>query len=576
MYIESIPNRKSPPCILLREDHREGRKVVKKTLANLTKWPRHVVEGLRVLIKGGAVAELDKESFGITRSVPHGHVAVVLGVLRRLGLHQLIGSRSSRKRDLVVAMIAARVIDPRSKLATVRGLRRETLFNSLGQECRLDAVDEDELYEAMDWLVDRQGRIEEKLASRHLQEGTFVLYDLTSTWYEGRTCSLAKPGHSRDKKKGKLQIEFGLLCDIQGRPVAVEVFDGNTGDPATVSSQIQKIRERFNLKRVVVVGDRGMLTEARIREEFKGVEGLDWISALRGPAIKKLLENKDFTPSLFDDRDMAEITSPDYPGERLMVCRNPLLAEDRRRTRAELLVATEKKLLDPIVKATRRKNKPLRGKKEIALRVGRDVNRYKMRKHFKLTITHANFKYERKEEQIKAEALLDGFYVVRTSVSAETITAEDTVSTYKRLSVVERAFRCIKTVDINVRPIFHRLAKRVRAHIFLCTLAYYVEWEMRRLPAPVLFDDQDRESAEQQRSSVVAPAQRSETAKDKASSKHTAEGVPVHSFRTLLKDLATITRNQIQPNLPDAPSFEKIAQPTRTQKEALDLLGIKL
>lgn len=575
MYIESVPNRKSPPCILLREDHREGRKVVKKTLANLTQWPKHVVEGLRVLIKGGAVTDLEG-GFTITRSLPHGHVAAVLSVLKRLGLHQLIASRSSRNRDLVVAMIAARIIDPQSKLATVRGLRQETLFSSLAQECRLGAVDENDLYEAMDWLVDRQGRIEEKLASRHLQEGTFVLYDLTSTWYEGHACPLAKRGHSRDKKKGKLQIEFGLLCDIQGRPVAVEVFDGNTGDPATVASQIQKIRERFKLKRVVVVGDRGMLTEARIREEFKGIEGLDWISALRGPAIKKLLENKDFTPSLFDDRDMAEITSPDYPGERLMVCRNPLLAEDRSRTRIELLEATEKKLFEPIAKATKRKNKPLRGKKDIALRVGKVINRYKMAKHFELTITDANFKYERKEEQIKAEAALDGFYVVRTSVSAQTLTPEDTVSTYKRLSVVERAFRCMKTVDLKVRPIFHRLAKRVRAHIFLCTLAYYVEWEMRSLLAPILFDDEDHELAEQQRRSVVAPAQRSETAKRKASSKHTADGAPVHSFRTLLKDLATITKNQIQPNLPDAPPFEKVTQPTRTQKKTLDLLGIKL
>lgn len=575
MYIESIPNRKSPPCILLREDHREGRKVVKKTLANLTQWPKHLVEGLRVLVKGGTVADLEG-GFTITRSLPHGHVAAVMSVLKHLGLHQLIASRSSRKRDLVVAMIVARIIDPQSKLATVRGLQQETLFSSLAQECRLGAVDEKDLYEAMDWLVDRQGRIEEKLATRHLKEGTFVLYDLTSTWYEGRTCSLAKPGHSRDQKKGKLQIEFGLLCDLQGRPVAVEVFDGNTGDPATVASQIQKIRQRFKLKRVVVVGDRGMLTEARIREEFKGVEGLDWISALRGPAIKKLLENKAFTPSLFDDRDMAEITSPDYPGERLMVCRNPLLAEDRRRTRTELLEATEKKLLEPIAKATRRKNRPLRGKKDIALRVGKVINRYKMAKHFKLTITHANFKYERKEEKIQAEAALDGFYVVRTSVSAQSLTPEATVSTYKRLSVVERAFRCLKTVDMKVRPIFHRLAKRVRAHILLCTLAYYVEWEMRRLLAPILFDDEDHELAEQQRSSVVAPAQRSQTAKRKASSKHTADGVPVHSFRTLLKDLATITKNQIQPNLPDAPTFEKVTQPTRTQKKTLDLLGIKL
>ena len=574
MYIESVPNRNSPPCILLREDHREGRKVVKKTLANLSKWPAHVVEGLRVLIKGGVVGDL-AGGFSITRSLPYGQVAAVLSVLKRLGVHQLIASRSSRKRDLIVAMIAARIIDPKSKLATARGLHKKTSFSALAEECHLGAVDEDDIYEAMDWLVERQGRIEEKLASRHLEEGTFVLYDLTSTWYEGRTCPLAKRGHSRDKKTGKLQIEFGLLCDIQGRPVAVEVFDGNTGDPATVASQIQKIRERFKLKRVVVVGDRGMLTEARIRDEFKGAEGLDWISALRGPAIKKLMENKDFTMSLFDDRDMAEITSPDFPGERLMVCRNPLLAEDRRRTREELLKATEK-VLEPIAKATRRKKDPLRGKKDIALRVGKIINKYKVGKHFELTITSANFKYERKEEEIETEAALDGFYVVRTSVLAQTLTAEDTVSAYKKLSVVERAFRCIKTVDLKVRPIFHRLEKRVRAHIFLCTLAYYVEWEMRRLLAPVLFDDEDHALAEEGRSSVVAPAERSETAKKKAASKHTADGVPVHSFRTLLEDLATITKNQIQPHLHDAPTFVKVTLPTPTQAKALDLLGIKL
>lgn len=574
MYIESVPNRKSPPCILLREDHREGKKVVKKTLANLSKWPTHIVEGLRLLIKGGSVCDL-KSGFSITRSLPYGQVAAVLSVLKRLGLHQLIASRSSRKRDLVVAMIAARIIDPRSKLATARGLRKKTSFSALAEECHLGAVNEDDIYEAMDWLVERQGRIEEMLALRHLKEGTFVLYDLTSTWYEGRTCPLAKRGYSRDKKKGKLQIEFGLLCDIEGRPVAVEVFEGNTGDPDTVASQIQKMRERFNLKRVVVVGDRGMLTEARIRDEFKGVEGLDWISALRGPAIKKLVENKDFSMSLFDDRDMAEITSPDFPGERLMVCRNPLLADDRRRTREELLAATEKALA-PISKATRRKKSPLRGKKDIALRAGEIVNKYKMGKHFKLTITSAQFKYERKIEQIEAEAALDGFYVVRTSVPAKILTAQATVSTYKKLSVVERAFRCLKTVDMKVRPIFHRLEKRVRAHILLCTLAYYVEWEMRRLLAPILFDDEDHASVELARSSVVAPAQRSETAKKKAASKHTAEGIPVHSFRTLLADLATITKNQIQPNLPDAPTFSKITLPTQTQKKALDLLGVSL
>lgn len=574
MYIQIVPNRNSPPCILLREDHREGKRVVKKTLANLTKWPSHIVEGLRVLLKGGSVCDL-KSGFSITRSLPYGHVAAVLSVLKNLGLHQMIASRSSRMRNLVMAMIAARIIDPRSKLATARGLQQETAFSALVEECNLGSVDEDDIYEAMDWLVERQSQIEKRLASRHLEDGTFVLYDLSSSWYEGRTCPLAKRGHSRDKKKGKLQIEFGLLCDIDGRPVAVEVFEGNRGDPTTISSQIQKLREQFELKSVVVVGDRGMLTEARIRDEFKGVEGLDWISALRGPAIRKLMENKDFSPSLFDNRDMAEIISPDYPGERLMVCHNPLLAEDRQRSREELLAATEE-VLAPISKATRRKKNPLRGKQNIAMRVGKIINKYKMGKHFKVTITSGSFTYERKTEQIKAEAALDGFYVVRTSVPAQKLTAQETVSTYKKLSVVERAFRCLKSVDMKVRPIYHRLETRVRAHIFLCTLAYYVEWEMRRQLAPVLFDDEDYELAEQARSSVVAPAQRSEKAKKKAASKHTAEGVPVHSFRTLLADLGTITKNQIQPNIPDSPTFNKITVPTQTQKKALDLLGVSL
>lgn len=574
MYIQKIPNRNSRPCILLREDHRENGRVVKKTLVNLTNWPVHVVEGLKVLIRGESVAEL-KDSFTIVRSLPHGHVAAVLATLKRLGLHTLIASRGSSVRDLIVAMIASRILDPHSKLATVRGFRQETLYNSLAHECKLNQLDEDDLYQAMDWLLERQDKIEDKLASRHLQEGSFVLYDLTSIWYEGRTCPLAKRGHSRDKKKGKLQIEFGLLCDVEGRPVAVEVFEGNTGDPATVASQIHKVRKRFGLKRVIIVGDRGMLTNARIKNEMEDVEGLDWISALRGPAIKKLMEQKAFTPSLFDDQDMAEITSPDFPGERLMVCRNPFLADDRRRTRDELLAATEKSL-ESITKATKRKKNPLRGKKDIAFRAGKIIDKYKVGKHFELTITYANFKYERKEEQIKTEAALDGFYVVRTSLPAEAITAEDTVDTYKRLSVVERAFRCMKTVDLKVRPVFHRLEKRVRAHVFLCMLAYYVEWEMRRILAPVLFDDEDYEWAKQQRSSVVAPAQRSKKAKRKASSKHTSDGVPVHSFRTLLKDLATLTKNKIQPNIPDSPTFTQCAQPTPTQKKALDLLGVKL
>ena len=426
----------------------------------------------------------------------------------------------------------------------------------------------------MDWLLDRQCRIEDKLASRHLQQGTFVLYDLTSTWDEGRTCSLAKLGHPRDKHKGKRQVEFGLLCDIQGRPVAVEVFEGNTGDPATVAGQIQKIRQRFGLERVVIVGDRGMLTETRIRDEFKGVAGLDWISALRGPAIKKLLENKGFTMSLFDDRDMAEITSPDYPGERLMVYRNPLLAEDRRRTREELLKATEK-VLEPITAATRRKRNPLRGKKDIALRAGKIINKYKVGKHFKLTITYANFKYERKEEQIRAEAALDGFYVVRTNVTAECISPENAVATYKRLSVVERAFRCMKPVDMKVRPNSSIVWRNVSAPI-----SFYARWpttlngkcDSCGLPYSLTMRTMSWHNRNELRSSLRQSAPLKQTRK--AASKRTDDGMPVHSFRTLLKDLATITKNQIQPNIPDSPAFAKIALPTRTQTKAFDLLCV--
>ena len=574
MYIESIANRNSRPCILLREDHRQGKKVVKKTLANLTNWPADVVEGLRILIKGGGVLR-SADDFEVVRSLPHGNVAAVMAILKRIGLHTIIASRSSSKRNLIVAMIAARILDPQSKLATARGFEAETVINTLPQECGLGDVDENDIYEAMDWLLDRQDAIEKRLASRHLQEGTFVLYDLTSTWYEGSTCPLARRGHSRDKKKGKLQIEFGLLCDVHGRPVAVEVFAGNTGDPATVGSVIQKIRQRFELKRVVMVGDRGMLTSARIKEELKDVEGLDWISALKGPAIKKLMANEHFTTSLFDDRDMAEISCPDYPGERLIVCRNPILAERRRKKRLELLEATEK-ILEPITKATKRKTRILRGKDGIALRVGKVINKYKVGKHFELTFTDTSFQYSRKQEQIQAEAALDGFYVIRTNVPAETIAGPRVVATYKRLSSVERAFRCMKTVDLKVRPVYHRLEKRVRSHIFLCMLAYYVEWEMRQLLAPVLFDDEDRPQAQQKRKSIVAPAQSSDHAKAKASSKRSEDNMPIHSFRTLLKDLATITRNEIQPHLPGSPTFTKTTEPTKLQQKALDLLAAKL
>jgi hypothetical protein len=579
MYIESVPNRNSPPCILLRESYRKNNKVHKRTVANLTHWPGEIVEGLRALLKGAKVVDSDQnqplpEAFEIVRSLPHGHVVAVLGTLGKLGLERIIASRRSRQRDLVVAMIVARIIDPRSKLATAQGLAGETAFSSLGEELGLTDANEDDLYEAMDWLLPRQGQIEDALARRHLQDGTLVLYDVTSTYFEGQCCPLAQFGHPRDGKK-KLQIVFGLLCDVEGRPVAVEVFEGNVGDPTTLASQIRKIRQRFGIQRVVLVGDRGMITEARIREDLRGIEGLEWITALRAPGIRKLVAEGHLQPSLFDQVDLGEITSQEYPDERLVVCRNPVLAEERRRKRQELLAATEKEL-DKIVAAVSRQRRALRGADKIGVRVGKVINRFKMGKHFDLAITEASFAYERKAEAIAQEAALDGIYVLRTSVPAAALDTAGTVVAYKGLSKAERAFRSLKTVDLKVRPIHHRLADRVRAHVFLCMLAYYVEWQMRKELAPLLFDDDEKAAAAAIRPSPVAPAQRSPAARRKAARKRTPDDLPVHSFQTLLKDLQTIVKNRIQTGISGAETFEKVTRPTEFQRRALDLLGLDL
>ena len=574
MYITSIANRGSPPCVLLRESYRQGGKTRNRTLANVTGWPPHVVEGLRALLKGGQV--LDGGGFQIVRSLPHGHVAAVLGTLRQLGLDQIICSRPSRQRDLIVALLVARVIDPGSKLAAARGLCEQTASTSLGQVLGLADADEEELYEAMDWLLPRQAHIEDALARRHLRDGTLVLYDVTSTYFEGKTCPLAKFGHARDGKKDKLQIVFGLLCDVEGRPIAVEVFDGNTGDPTTVASQVRKLRERFGLARVVLVGDRGMLTEARIREDLDPVEGLDWITALRAPAIAALMEAGKVDTSLFDQQDLAEVTWPQqYPGQRLIVCRNPALAAERARKRQELLEATEKDLA-VIAKAVARPRKPLRGADKIGLRLGKVIGRHKVAKHFHTEIAEDSFTYRRDQEAIASEAALDGFYVIRTNLPPATLDAEGTVRAYKGLSKAERAFRSLKTVDLKVRPIHHHLADRVRAHVLLCMLAYYVEWHMREALAPLLFDDEDPQAGEALRRSVVAPAQRSPAAQAKAAHKCTADGTPVHSFQTLLSDLATICRNRIQPDVAGAGTFEKMTQPTTFQGQALALLKVTL
>jgi len=574
MYIAAVPNRDSPPAILLRESFREGSKVRTRTLANLSHWPAHRIEAFRAFLKGARVGPaLDSDSFEITRSLPHGHVAAVLGSLRRLDLDSILAAKRNRLRDLCLAMIVGRLLEPRSKLALVRSLGEQTLSSSLGEVLGVADADEDELYAAMDWLLERQPRIESGLAKRHLTEGTLVLYDVSSTYFEGRRCPLARIGHSRDGRFDRPQIVFGLLTDAQGCPVATEVFDGNTGDPKTVLAQVKKLRERFGLKRVVLVGDRGMITSARIEEDLKQAPGLEWITALRGPAIRKLVETGSLDVSLFDERDLAEISSPDYPGERLIVCRNPLLAEERKRKREDLLQATEKEL-ERVAAATRRVKRPLQGKDRIGLRVGRVLGRFKMGKHFKLDITDDHFAYERDQVGIAEEAALDGIYVIRTSVAAETLSPEDTVLSYKRLAQVERAFRSLKTVDLKLRPIHHHLATRVRAHVLICMLAYYVEWHMRRALAPMLFDDDDRAAAARRRKSAVAKAQRSEKAERKARTKLTPEGSPVHSFQTLLLDLATLAKNRVQPKDGSAKSFEMLTTPTPLQQHALDLLGV--
>jgi len=574
MYVERVPNRTSPPAILLRESFREGGKVRKRTLANLSSWEPARIEALRRVLRNDLSAGCDPiDHFEVVRSLPHGHVAATHAVLRKLGVEKLLASRRSRMRDLVEAMVVARVVAPGSKLATGRALHQETAHSTLGELLGVDDADPDELYAALDWLGDRQERVEKALVKRHLKNGTLVLYDVTSSYFEGRSCPLARLGHSRDGKRGKLQIVIGLLCDPEGRPLAVEVFDGNTGDPTTLAPQIEKLRGRFGLERVVLVGDRGMLTSARIREELRPTEGLSWISALRGPAIAKLARQGSIETSLFDERDLAEITSPDYPGERLVVCRNPLLAAERARKREELLAATEKELAK-VAAATQRTRRPLRGAAKIGERVGRVADKYKVAKHFAWTIDEESFVYERKEQRIRQEAALDGLYVIRTDVPADELTAEQTVRSYKSLAVVERAFRSMKTVDLKVRPIHHRKAGRVRAHVFLCMLAYYVEWHMRQALAPLLFDDHDRPGAESERRSVVGPAKRSAAARKKAATRRTEDDFAVQSFRDVLHQLGTIVKSWMRPRDSDDEPFAMTTRPNDHQRRVLELLGV--
>src|SRR5215470_14031805 len=571
MYIELVPNRGSPPAILLRESFRADGRVRKRTLANLSAWPTALVEGFRTLLKGGVAVAAD--GIRIRRALPHGHAAAVLGTLRAIGLDRLLGKPADKRlAPLAMALIASRLIAPASKLATARELAAATAGSSLGRLLGLGAVDEVELYRALDWLGARQSAIETALAHRHLTAGALVLYDVSSSWLEGRCCELARFGHSRDGKKGKLQIVYGLLCAANGCPVAVEVFGGNTADPMTLATQIDKLKGRFGLSRVVLVGDRGMITSARIRDELKPA-GLDWITALRAPQIRALLDTGAFQLSLFDQRDLAEITAPEFPGERLVVCMNPLLAEERARKREDLLQATEAalaKLTDQITRGTGPK-----GQDKIARAVGRIENRYKLAKLFDIAVAEDGFSFARNPARIAAEARLDGFYVIRTSVDDNNALAADrVVGAYKDLARVERAFRSLKTVDLHLRPIHHWLAPRVRAHVFLCMLACHVEWHMRERLKPMLFDDDDPTAAARERVSIVAAAQPSLAALRKRASKVTANGSPVHSFHSLLRDLATCTLNEMSSALNEAYSFTLVATPTPIQAQAFRLLAV--
>jgi Transposase DDE domain len=570
MYVTRVPNRGSPPAILLRESYREEGKVKTRTLANLSRWPEHKVETLTRALKGLPPARDLSEAFEITRSLPHGHVAAVLGTARRLGIEELIDPAPSRRRDLVTAMLVAQVIAPASKLALARGLRSETATSSLGQVLAVAGCDEDDLYAAMDWALERKDSIENALAARHLTNGTLVLYDVSSAAFEGRTCPLGAIGHPRDGVKGRLQIVYGLLCSTAGIPVAIEVFEGNTADPKTLAAQISKLKTRFRLSRVCLVGDRGMLTNARIRDEVRPAQ-LDWISALRAPQIKTLVEDGALQLSLFDEQDLLEITSPEFPGERLVCCHNPALAEKRARKRRELLAATEKELT-PIAAATRRATRPLRGKDKIALRVGKVFNHYKMAKHFTIEITDESFTFTRNTEAIAAEAALDGIYVLRTNLPEQTLTQHDVVLRYKNLADVERFFRTLNG-ELDVRPIRHRLADRVRAHLFLRMLSYYISWHMKAALAPILFADNDKPAAAAKRDNPVAATQRSDDALTKAARKRTTDNTPVHSFTSLLADLATICANHIQP-AHDLPAFTMTTTPTPLQRRAFQLLDV--
>lgn len=569
MYVETIPNRGSRPTVLIREAWRDGKTIRRRTIGNITKLPDEQIEQIRRTLKGERLVSSDA-AFEILRSRPHGDVAAVVGTMERLGMAELLSTRKHRKRQLVLAMIAARILEPCSKLATAQRLSDETLSSSLGEVLGVGQADADDLYEALDWLNQGQARIEKKLAARHLVEGQRVLWDATTVSFESRTCSLAAFGRPK-QGKSQLQVVFGLLATPEGLPVAVEVFAGNTSDPETVGVALERVQERFGLERITMVGDRGMITERRIDEELRP-RGVDWITSLRAPTIRKLWKQGPLQLSLFDERDLAEIRSPEFPGERLICCRNPLLAAERARKRRELLAAAEPKL-EAIVAATRRQKRPLRGQDRIGVRVGKVLAKSKVAKHFRYEITDDGFAFERDERSIAEEAALDGIYVLRTSVGAEELEAEAVVGAYKGLTEVEQAFRTLKDFALEVEPIRHRREDRVRAHVFLCMLAYSVRKHMERALAPLLLTDHDPEGAAARRTSVVAPARRSEAGERKVHRQRTEDGQPARSFQTLLADLRTLTKNETRVLGTEA-TFVQYPRPTPLQEEAFRLLDV--
>jgi len=571
--VHVIPNRSSPPAVLLRKTWREGKRIRRQTLANLSKVPPSVVDAIRAVLQGGVVFSSLDQAVTLQRSLPHGHVAALLGLATQLGLPRILHRSPSRQRDLALAALIARLIHPASKLATARGLSPDTADSSLGLLLDLGPVSGNEMLDMLDWLRQRQPWIEKSLAHRHLQGATLILYDVTSTYLEGQHCPLAAFGHNRDGKKGKRQMVFGLLCAADGCPLAVEVFPGNTGDPTTLASQIRKIRDRFQVGRIALVGDRGMITAARIRQDLLPA-GLDWISALRTVDIRKLLQAPKGQPaplrpeSLVADT-VAEVLSPHFPGERLLVCLNPRLRQQRARKREQLLQATEATLTR--IAATARKHKPGAENRDRTLKaLARQAHRYRVEKHFHLTVTHQGLRWSRNRNKIQAEARLDGIYVVRTNLDAQALDAQAAVAAYKSLSQVERAFRSLKTTRLDIRPVFVYSEEHVRGHVFLCLLAWYLEWHLRRRLAPLLFEDE----APALRDSPVQPAQPSPEAKAKAATRKAPDGDPVHSVTTLLQDLATVTLNRV--TLPTHPNsaFTLVTQATPLQAKVFRMLNI--